>query len=183
MAANQPSWPRRWLMTDERIGDRLWEAVERLPAGNGGIIFRHYSLSAGERLRLGLELAAAARERQLILGVAGSRRFADVLGASIVHKPDGPTSLPLSLPVHDEAEAESARQQRASLIFISPVHATRSHPHSPALGFERAAELSRLAAQPAIALGGMNLDRFNRLAEAFPGHFHGYAGIDCWLEA
>jgi hypothetical protein len=34
---------------------------------------------------------------------------------------------------------------------------------------------------PAIALGGMNAERFAELDAAFSGSFHGYAGIDCWL--
>ena len=32
MTANQPPWPRDWLMTDERMGERLWEAIGPRPA-------------------------------------------------------------------------------------------------------------------------------------------------------
>jgi len=28
-------------MTDERMGERLWEAIERLPIGDGGVVVRH----------------------------------------------------------------------------------------------------------------------------------------------
>src|SRR5439155_26981070 len=35
--------PRLWLMTDERQGDGLWAALERMPRG-AGVVFRHYSL-------------------------------------------------------------------------------------------------------------------------------------------
>ena len=35
MEARQQSWPRIWLMTDERMGDSLWDAVARLPDGAG----------------------------------------------------------------------------------------------------------------------------------------------------
>ena len=38
MAANQSLWPREWLMTDERIGERLWEAVDGLPPGAGVVL-------------------------------------------------------------------------------------------------------------------------------------------------
>src|SRR5262245_49532125 len=64
MTANQPPWPRDWLMTDERLGDRLWDAVDRLPAG-AGIVFRHYRLSAAERMVLGEALASRATARNL----------------------------------------------------------------------------------------------------------------------
>jgi thiamine-phosphate pyrophosphorylase len=177
MAANQPLWPWQWLMTDERLGDRLWEAADRLPAG-GGIIFRHYRLADSDRLALGLKVARLASERNLALGVAGSRRLAERLGASLVHNPDGPGDLPCSMAVHDEAEARAANQAGAVLAFIAPVYGTRSHPGRPPLGPERAVELASLVGCPVIALGGMNESRFLALRER---GFHGFAGIDCWL--
>ena len=38
------SLPSVFLMTDERMGDGLWAALERLPRG-AGVVFRHYRLS------------------------------------------------------------------------------------------------------------------------------------------
>jgi thiamine-phosphate pyrophosphorylase len=162
-------------MTDERMGDRLWEAVERLPA-SAGIIFRHYTLDDAKRVDLGLRLAERANVRQLVLGAAGSRQLAERLGAALVHNPDGPGKLAWSAAVHDEAEALAARG--AALVFVAPVFETRSHPGRAALGIERAAELVALAGCPAIALGGMDQARFRDLRER---GFHGFAGIDCWL--
>jgi len=164
-------------MTDERLGERLWEAIDRLPIGSG-IIVRHYRLSPGDRLELGTEIARRADKRHLMLGVAGSRRLAKQLGASLVHNPDEPGELACSMAVHDEAEALAARKAGAVLAFVAPVYATRSHPGRPHLGAERAAELAAIAACPAIALGGMDEERFAALSER---GFYGYAGIDCWL--
>jgi thiamine-phosphate pyrophosphorylase len=164
-------------MTDERLGDRLWDAVDGLPAG-GGIIFRHYSLVEADRVELGLELARRAGERGLVFGVAGSRKLAEQLGAALVHNPKGPGELPASMAVHNEAEARAAREAGAALAFIAPVFMTRSHPDRPALGADRAVELAALAGCPAIALGGMDEVRFGALGER---GFYGYAGIDCWL--
>ena len=181
MAPNQPSWPRRWLMTDERVGDRLWMAIDRLPAAEGGIVFRHYSLDAADRFRLGLRVATAARERQLSLAVAGSARLAEELGADLLHNPDHEIELPISLAVHGEKEAASAVGRGAALAFIAPVYSTRSHPNAQSLGADQAAALAQLAGCPAIALGGMDEERFAALTNAFPDRFYGYAGIDCWL--
>ncbi len=50
MTARQTAWPRTWLMTDERLGIRLWEAIDRLPK-DSGIVFRHYALARAERLQ------------------------------------------------------------------------------------------------------------------------------------
>jgi thiamine-phosphate pyrophosphorylase len=104
--------------------------------------------------------------------------LADQLGASLVHNPDGSGDLPSSMAVHDEAQAGAARRAGVALAFIAPVFPTRSHPHRSSLGLDRAAKLAAVAGCPAIALGGMNEDRFATLSER---GFHGYAGIDCWL--
>ena len=182
MAPNQPPWPRRWLMTDERLGESLWQAIEALPQG-GGIVFRHYSLADAQRAALGREIAGVARARSLVLTIARSRNFADELGAALVHNPEGPGPLPCSMAVHDEAQAAAAWTAGAALVFVGPVHPTRSHPGAPALGLVKAAELAALAGCPAIAQGGMDERRYEELESVFPGAFHGYAGIDCWTVA
>jgi thiamine-phosphate pyrophosphorylase len=169
-------------MTDERIGDRLWQAIDRLPADDGGIIFRHYGLDERARLELGRKVAAAARERRLVLAVASSGVLAAELGASLIHNPPGVPELPFSLSVHDETQAKIARERGAALAFIAPVYGTRSHPGTVPLGVARAAILAQLASCQAIALGGMNEVRFEALGRDFPGLFYGYAGIDCWLD-
>ena len=180
MAANQPPWPREWLMTDERIGERLWEAIGRLPV-RAGMVFRHYSTPVEDRAVLGQRIAEICRDRGLMLAVARDATLAERLGARLVHKPDEPGALPCSVPVHDTGEAEAARTAGASLVFVGPVYPTRSHPGGEALGGERAAELAGMCGCPAIALGGMDSERFAELDAAVPGSFHGYAGIDCWL--
>jgi thiamine-phosphate pyrophosphorylase len=180
MAANQPPWPREWLMTDERLGEKLWQAIDAMPGG-AGIVFRHYATPPDERLRLGQRVAATASDRRLTLAVAGSRLLATELGAALLHNPDSPGGLPCSKAVHDEAQARAAKNIGAVLAFIAPMFPTRSHPGVRLLEPGRAAVLARMAGCPAIALGGMNARRFGELDAAMPGAFHGYAGIDCWL--
>jgi thiamine-phosphate pyrophosphorylase len=178
MTANQPPWPRDWLMTDERMGERLWEAINRVPAGTGGIVFRHFTLDPAQRLGLGTQVAALAHERKLTLAVAGDSLLAEGLAAQLVHNPSGSTDLPFSRSVHDEREARAAREAGADLVFVSPVYPTRSHPGATALGAEQATRLAAMCGCPAIALGGMTFGKFWELGDAF----HGWAGIDAWLE-
>jgi thiamine-phosphate pyrophosphorylase len=167
-------------MTDERLGDRLWEAVDRLPAG-AGIVFRHYDLSFAQRMKLGEALASRANARNLLLAVAGSVDLADMLGAALIHNPDRSGKLPVSLAVHDEQEARIARKVGTALAFVAPIYPTRSHAGVVALGADLASQLAGMAGCPAIALGGMNAERFAELGATHPDIFHGYAGIDCWL--
>ena len=49
MTARQRDWPRAWLMTDERMGEKLWTAIDRMPIKHSGIVFRHYSLAEDVR--------------------------------------------------------------------------------------------------------------------------------------
>jgi thiamine-phosphate pyrophosphorylase len=175
MNARQTTWPKTWLMTDERLGDRMWEAIDRLPAGSG-IVFRHYSLPNAERASLAIEIAGFCRERAFTLAVAGDAGLAVEVGADLIHNPTASTELPYSRAVHSIAEAEAAAAEDPSLVFVSPIFATSSHPGQEPLGRDLAAQIAEAARAPAIALGGMDARRFAQLKG-----FYGWAGIDAWL--
>jgi len=176
MTARQTAWPRTWLMTDERLGRRLWEAIDRLPS-DSGVVFRHYALAPAERLSLAEEVATSCLARGFTLAVAGDIDMARAVGANLIHNPpDAPVGIPFSKAVHSLEEAEATAPVHPSLVFVSPVFATRSHPGAPALGPDHAKRIAKAAAAPAIALGGMNARRFTELEG-----FYGWAGIDAWL--
>lgn len=177
MNPSQTVWPRTWLMTDERLGDRLWSAIDRLPDGSG-IVFRHYSLERDARAELAARVSSICRERGYALAVAADADLALAVGAGLIHKPAlRRPGLPFSLPIHSMAEAVEAAALGASLVFVSPVFATRSHPGQSALGAHVATRIAQAAQAPAIAVGGMDARKFAQLSEGF----HGWAGIDAWL--
>jgi thiamine-phosphate pyrophosphorylase len=160
--------PRLWLMTDERLGDRLLPAIERLPRG-AGIVFRHYSLPSAKRRALWEQVRGAAQGRGLTLIVAGQVLPAadgshNRLGAGL-----------RTWSAHNLREIRAAERARADLIFLSPVFPTRSHPGAPALNPGRFASLAHQTRVPVIALGGMNAQKARRLGGAY-----GWAGIDAW---
>jgi thiamine-phosphate pyrophosphorylase len=157
--------PRVWLMTDERQGEGLWEALERLPKG-AGIVFRHHGLGRGERRRLFERVRKVARQRGLLLLAAGRGLRAD--GA---HGP--PRGVGRS--VHSLRELKTAERSGARLVFLSPAFATRSHPGARPLGPVRFGLIARHARVPVIALGGVDALKARRLP-----HIHGWAGIDAW---
>ena len=179
MTTRQREWPRQWLMTDERLGDRLWEAMDRLPAGQSGIVFRHYATGPSKRADLAAEVANVCRKRGLMLAVAGDETLAKALDADLLHNPPHPTRLAFSQAVHSVEEAAAARTAGAALVFVSPVFATRSHPGQEALGIDLASRIARATGAPAIALGGMNAEKFALLQRE---GLHGWAGIDAWIE-
>lgn len=187
MRARHPALPTRWLMTDERLGERLWQVLEQLPAGSG-VIFRHYALSTSERRALFARIARIARRRRLVLVRAGSdylgRHEQGRHGREGVRRGMQAHSV-RTWPAHNVAEVIAGRRAKADVILISPVFATRSHPGGRALGPIRAAALARLVPGRAIALGGMDADRFRRLRQSgFQGQtgFEGWAAIDGWQQ-
>jgi len=163
--------PRLWLITDERQGDTLWTALERLPRGSG-IVFRHYTLSATRRRALFAKVRAIARRRDLLLVVAGG----PLAGGDGVHNRRGAGIRTAS--AHNLRELRAAERAGADLVFLSPVYATRSHPGGKSLGRRRFALIAHQARVPVIALGGMNAERFRTLGGAY-----GWAGIDAWASS
>ena len=167
MLARQPL-PRLWLMTDERLGDRLPEVIARLPE-RAGIVFRHYSLPAAERGAL-FEKVREAAPGLVIL--AGPTELALAWGADGSH---GRHTGSTTAPAHNLQEIHAAEAAGAALIFLSPVFRTRSHPDAATLGPDGFAALAGRTSLPVVALGGMSAAR----AETLPGAY-GWAGIDAW---
>ena len=79
--------------------------------------------------------------------------------------------------VHNAAELRNALLARTSLILLSPLYATRSHPDWKPLPRMRAAALARLGKRRLIALGGMNEKRYAQVAQL---GFIGWAGISAF---
>ncbi|MCC2977197.1 thiamine phosphate synthase [Sphingomonas sp. PL-96] len=161
-------------MTDPRMGEALWTALERLPRG-AGVVFRHYLLPPAERAELFARVRRVARRRRLVLLVAG----APLRGADGRHgggRRVGARGL-TTRAVHHRRDLVAARRARVDAVFASPVFATRSHPGAPALGRVRFGLLIRGEEVPVIALGGMNARRAKSLA---PLRIHGWAAIDAW---
>jgi thiamine-phosphate pyrophosphorylase len=165
--------PRTWLMTDERMGEGLWAALERLPRGSG-VVFRHYMTPPTKRREIYVRVRKVARKRHLTL-VAGGLPLP---GANGVHGMIARRSAGLlTCPVHSRTEAIAAVRTGADLIFVSPVFQTRSHPGARALGPVGLGLMLRGIDLPVIALGGMDARRFKRLS---PLKLHGWAAIDAW---
>jgi len=159
-------------MTDERQGEALWTALERLPRG-AGVIFRHYSQPLAERRALFAAIAQICRRRGLVLVRSGEARMPGERG---VHGRSSRRVVGLrTWPAHNLREVLAGRRMGADAILISPVFATRSHPGQRPLGVVRASRLAQAAAGRAIALGGVNQRSFGRLRGT---GFTGWAAID-----
>jgi thiamine-phosphate pyrophosphorylase len=167
--------PQLWLMTDERMGDSLWDALARLPRGSG-VVFRHYGLPLGERRALFARVTQVARRRGLLVIRGGAERLGR--GEAGVHGRRGKGLR--TWPAHSRREAIAGIGAGADLLFVSPVFATRSHPGARALGRPRLGLMIRGLQIPVIALGGMD----PRWAAGLkPLGIYGWAAIDAWASS
>jgi thiamine-phosphate pyrophosphorylase len=177
MQRRQPL-PRLWLITDERQGEALWTALDRLPAG-AGVVFRHYGLARQKRRTLFERVRKKARRRRLLLLLAGPAGQAAAWGADGSHGRgnDLRHHRLRSAPAHNLRDIRAAERAGADLLFVSPVFRTRSHPGGTALGPLKFALLAAKARLPVIALGGVNASNARRAA---PFGIYGWAAIDAW---
>lgn len=148
--------PRQWLIADVRMGERLWESARKLPRGSGVLVI-YRDLPDGGRARLLAKLRGIARERRLTIADEGAGD---------------------AVRVHSIKELMSALLTRNSMILLSPMNRTSSHPDWQPIPRMRAAALARLAGRRLFALGGMNAESFRRLKGL---GFQGWAGIDAWI--
>jgi thiamine-phosphate pyrophosphorylase len=158
-AKHRAALPPLWYFTDAaRLPDPL-PAIAALPKTLCGVVLRHDA--APNRLALGRKIAALCRARRLALVVAGDARLAARLHAGL-HLRGGARGLVMprglvTASVHNPAELARARRAGASLLFISPVHVTKSHIGAPVLGGAGWRRYARLAGrEKSAALGGIS---------------------------
>lgn len=163
--------PTTWLMTDERMGDALWAALRRLPAGSG-VVLRHHKTPPGERARIARRIRRIAHARCLVLVVADKPLAGDGVHGTAVSRGLRTWSA------HDRREALAGVRAKADVLFVSPIRTTHSHPGAPALGIVRAIRIVRGLSPTIIALGGMDARYWRRIRRF---GFDGWAAIDAWL--
>jgi thiamine-phosphate pyrophosphorylase len=139
-----------WLVIDRQPGPEQWKSLGRLPRGTGVLLLQ--PLAAKDRRRL----RRTATARDLTIACESPRMAARV---------------------HDQRELTRALLRRIPLILISPLDATSTHPGWTPLPRMRAATFARLANRQAIALGGMNRQRYAKIAAL---GFIGWAGISAF---
>ena len=153
--------PERWLFTDERQGERLWDALQKLPRGSG-VVFRHYD--APNRAELLRRVAEIAKRRRLFLVVAapgGLPRPLVVRGQHMNRSRN--LHRPVTASAHNFADLVRAERLDAQLAFLSPVFRTKSHTGARPLSAVRFGLMTRRARIPVAALGGITSARYRQL--------------------
>jgi thiamine-phosphate pyrophosphorylase len=144
------------------------------------VIFRYYDLPAEQRQRLFYAVRTICRRRGHRLLLASQPKKARHWDIDGLHNyKSGKRTYLRSASVHNLKELKNATQQKADLIFVSPIYPTRTHHDARHLG---PFGLKHISGHPQcsaaiIALGGMT----RTLAAMFKNHkIDGWAGIDAF---
>jgi thiamine-phosphate pyrophosphorylase len=171
-----------FLTDDERVLDPMG-AAGALPKGSA-IVLRCRNPS--ERADLGRVLVKIARERDLILLVAGDVALARQLEADGIHLSEEDAELAghcrrlqpewlITASAHSEGAILDAFRADADAVLLAPVFPTKSHPDKPCIGIARACQIAARSPLPVYALGGVTADNIGRLTGAA---FAGVAAIE-----
>jgi thiamine-phosphate pyrophosphorylase len=186
--AHLPRLPPLILMTDQtRLTDPL-AAARALPKGSA-IILRH--TDAKLRAALAIPLRKIARERGLLLLIAGDSALAARLECDGLHLPEAraaeaahwkalhPKWL-ITAAAHSLRGVGVAAHSRCDAVLLAPVFVTQSHIERTAFGVSRFRSVVRAARVPVYALGGVNASNVLRLSGA---RIAGVAAIEALIPA
>ncbi|HJP22889.1 MAG: thiamine phosphate synthase [Alphaproteobacteria bacterium] len=170
-SAAPPGLPPLILLSDPaRFGDPR-PAAARLPRG-AALVLRHYGLPGREALAR--DLVALCRPRGVRLLIAADGALAARVGAAGLHLPEGLAAAAghwrrahpgwlVTAAAHSLPALHKAARAGAEAALLSPLFVTASHPERPSLGIVRFAAMTRAAALPVYALGGIAAGNAPRL--------------------
>lgn len=139
--------PQQWLIVNGGLDGKLGEVLSRLPRGTGILLLQR--LPRDELRRL-------------------------IIMARLRRHPLADETRGRSARIHSVRELTRALIRRPTLVLLSPMYPTSTHPGWRPLPLMRAATLARLCRRNAVALGGMTRKRYARVARL---GFKGWAGI------
>ena len=180
------AFPRRWFLTDSRLGEQVWPVLAGLPQ-DVGVIVRVKDPRRDKPLAR--RLIAACRKRGLTVLLSGPVLLALELKADGAHLPEaearrGSNRRPragflLTAAAHSRPALIRAERLGADGAFLSPVFPTRSHPGARTLGVPRFGMMKQGLSVPVLALGGMDEAAAKRLSPMQP---YGWGAIDAWMK-
>lgn len=145
--SRRQTMPTQWLIIADRPD---WRAIQRLPRRAGVLVLGSLTGADARRLR------NVARSHGLHIELELARAAARA---------------------HNMRQLRQAMLRRVPLILLSPIYPTASHPDWRPIPRMRAASLARLTGRRAIALGGMNHQRYAKIALL---GFSSWAGISAF---
>ena len=176
--------PKIILFTDENNFINPITLAKYIPI-NWGLLIRSYNLT--NRKNIITEAAKICIKRKIFFIIANDLKMAISLKASglhlseyfrkninistiLIHK----KKLILTTSIHDFYGLNSLNIFKPDFIFLSPINKTESHPNIKPMGIFPFLALSKKTPSPTYALGGININNYNRLMNF---QISGIAGI------
>jgi thiamine-phosphate pyrophosphorylase len=161
--------PPLLVITDRRQARRPLEDIAEAAFAGGcrWLSLREKDLPAAERLALLRRLVACGARFGAVVGVHDDIAAAIAASAGAMHLPDGTSAqaararvgsaVLIGVSAHDAAGMARAAAEGADYATVSPVFLSASKPgYGPALGLTALSAMTREAALPVLALGGID---------------------------
>ncbi|MEM1148838.1 MAG: thiamine phosphate synthase [Pseudomonadota bacterium] len=176
--------PRLLLLTDpERVPDPI-AVVRGLPRGSG-VIYRHFGRD--DRVQLAARLSRLCRQKRFVFLIAADPVLAMRVGANGVHWPEMHAHQARKWRKRFKLQTASAHSRRAvrqndcfkvNTVLLSTVFVSNSSSAGAPIGAVRYRQLARSSPIPLYALGGVNAENAQRVADV-----SGLAAIEGFVSA
>lgn len=193
-AANKPIvtaalLPSRLMVTGlaADYAEYLAKLEQGIDRGADGVMLRAKQLDDCAFLELAAQFQNTCRDRGVFLTLNSSIEVANALKADALHLSSARlmtlesrgqfSGRWLSASCHNEAELAKAQALGLDYVTLSPVSATRSHPDTSPMGWDKFQRLVAEMTLPVYALGGMDE---NSLSQAWDTGAQGVAAISAW---
>jgi len=168
------SLPALIFVTDDSRVANPFAVAQTLPRGSA-ILLRYRDNK--QRAVLGEALAKLARQRDLVLLIAGDPALAMRLDADGVHFSEAQldkiapirtrhSNWIITAAAHSERALLYAKRSGADASLLAPLFLTKSHPQQSAFGLARFRLAAARAPLPVYALGGITASNVERLSNA-----------------
>ena len=161
------------VFTDDKCVVSPIELAKIIPI-NWGILIRNYE--APNREELICSAARVCKQRGIFFIIANDLKLALSLKASGLHLSEyyfskntlstifiHSSKLQITTSAHTFHKITQAHQYKFDAIFLSPIFKTKSYPKQNGLGIHRFIALSKKTPINTLALGGANLNNYNRI--------------------
>jgi len=165
--------------TSRLSGDAFFQTLTAaLEGGLGQVLVREKTMDSAHLLAFASRIRNITRHFQAKLIIHSQADIAKAVGADGVHLSSvdmheisairqwlNDSDMSITTACHNATELKMAERYGADAVYLSPVFTTQTHPDTQPLGLDRFQKLARSTTLPVIALGGIQSENRQQLAD------------------
>ena len=165
--------------TSRLSGDAFFQTLTAaLEGGLGQVLVREKTMDSAHLLAFASRIRNITRHFQAKLIIHSQADIAKAVGADGVHLSSldmheipamrqwlNNSNMHITTACHNTTELKMAERYGADAVYLSPVFTTQTHPEAEPLGLDRFQELAQSTSLPVIALGGIQSENRQQLAD------------------